>query len=108
MRVVDVDDDLFRQLGQVRAVVLLIVLDDVLHGGGGEEVVLLEAQLLALVVVVLGVKDLGDDLGKVALVHGADVVALVEVLHVDALGAAGAPQAQRHDVVHVVATQGMS
>ena len=50
---------------------------------------------LALVVVILGIEDLGDDFSKIALIHGADVIAFVEVFHVDALGRAGRPQAQR-------------
>ena len=106
VRVVDVERHALGQLGQVLAIGALVVLDRILQRGGGEEVVLLEAQHLALVVLVLGVEHLGDDLGQFALLGCARKVAPAEGGQVDALGRAGAPQAQAVDDVGIIADDG--
>ena len=106
MGVVDMDDHLLRQLLPVGAVLLLEVPQDVLQGGGGEEVLLLEAQQLALVVLVLGVEDVGDGLHQLLLRRGLHIVALAELVEVQPLGGAGAPQAQAVDGGRVVADDG--
>ena len=106
VRVVDVDGHLVREDGPVVTVDVDEVLHGVLDGGGGEEVLLLEAQLLALVAVVVGIEDLGDDLGQLALLHGLHILAAVEVHHVDLLHGLGAPGAQEVDLRAVVAHHG--
>ena len=105
MRVVDVDDDLLRQLAPVRAVELLEVLEDVLEGGGGEEILLLQAEQLAFVVVVFGVEDVGDGFRQFLFLRRLHIVAVVEVAQVNALRGAGAPQAQTVDGGGVIAHQ---
>ncbi len=49
-----------------------------LESGGHHEVFLFQTQLFALEEVVVGVEDLGDVLGHVAVEHGLDVVAVVD------------------------------
>ena len=105
MRVVDVDDDLLRQLAPVRAVELLEVLEDVLEGGGGEEILLLQAEQLAFVVVVFRVEDVGDSFRQFLFLRRLHIVAVVEVAQVNALRGAGAPQAQAVDGGGVIAHQ---
>ncbi len=105
MRVVDVDDDLLRQLAPVRAVELLEVLEDVLETGGGEEILLLQAEQLAFVVVVFGVEDVGDSFRQFLFLRRLHIVAVVEVAQVNALRGAGAPQAQAVDGGGVIAHQ---
>ena len=105
MRVVDVDDDLLRQLAPVRAVELLEVLEDVLEGGGGEEILLLQAEQLAFVVVVFGVEDVGDGFRQFLFLRRLHIVAVVEVAQVNALRGAGAPKAQTVDGGGVIAHQ---
>ena len=67
---------------------------------------LLQAQLLALVAVVVGVEDLGDDLRQLPLLHGLHVLAAVEVAHVDLIDGLGAPGAQEVDLGAVIAHHG--
>ena len=99
--VVDLDDVLLVEIPQ-GAVLGLVLPADVLHGGGDEEVLLLQAQGLALVVVVLGVEDLGDGLGHGLLLHGLQVLAPGEEGHVQRDGALGVPQPEDVDVVGAV------
>ena len=106
MRVIDVHADLFGQQVPGSAVELLEVADHVLQGRGGEEVLLLQAEQLALVVVVLGVEDVGDGLSQLLLLGGLDVLAAAEGAQVHALGGAGAPQAQAVHGGGVVADEG--
>ncbi len=106
MGVVDVDGHHVREDGPVVAVDVDEVLHGVLYGRGGEEILLLQAQLLALIAVVVGIQYLGDDLRQLALLHGLDVLAAVEVHHVDLLHGAGAPGAQEVDLGAVVAHHG--
>ena len=106
MGVVHLEHHLFRQQVPVGAVDLFKVVQRVLHRGGGQEILLLEAQLLALLVVVLGIEHLGDDLHQLLALGGLDVLAPVELLHVDGLGGAGRPGAQHVDHVAVVAQHG--
>ena len=102
MGVVDLDDVLLVEVPQ-GAVLGLVLPADVLHGGGDEEILLLEPQGLALVVVVLGVEDLGDGLGHGLLLHGLQVLAPGEEGHVQGDGALGVPQPEDVDVVGAVA-----
>ena len=74
MGVVDLDDMLLVEVAE-GAVLRLVLAADVLHGGGDEEILLLEPEGLALVVVVLGVEDLGDGLGHGLLLGGLQVLA---------------------------------
>ena len=106
MGVVDVDGHLVREDGPVVAVDVDEVLHRVLYGRGGEEILLLQAQLLALVAVVVGIEDLGDDLRQLALLHGLGVLAAVEVQHVDLRHGLGGPGAQEVDLGAVVAHHG--
>ena len=106
MGVVDVDGHLVREDGPVVAVGVDELLHRELYGRGGEEVLLLQAQLLALVAVVVGVEDLGDDLRQLPLLHGLHVLAAVEVAHVDLVDGLGAPGAQEVDLGAVIAHHG--
>ena len=83
-----------------------VAADDVLYRAGGEKILLLEAELLPLRRVVLRVEHLGDVLGQVLLLDGADVVAGVEHLEVELVGGAGAPQPHRRHRVVAVAHDG--
>ncbi len=65
--------------------------------GGDEEIFLLEAKLFSLEGIVVGIENLGDVFRKVLGVHGADVVAGVEVAEVEFIGGAGTPETQRID-----------
>ena len=91
--VVDLDDVLPGEVAQ-GAVLGLVLADDGLHGGGDEEILLLQPQGLALGVVVVGVEDLGDDLGHGLLLHRLQVLAPVEEGEVHRVGAVGLPQPQ--------------
>ena len=106
MGVVDVDGHLVGEDMPVIAVGVDEFLHRELYRGGGEEILLLQAQLLALVAVVVGIEDLGDDLGQLALLHGLHVLAAVEVHHVDLLHGLGAPGAQEVDLGAVIAHHG--
>jgi len=106
MGVVDVDGHLVREDGEVVAVGVDELLYRELDGRGGEEILLLQAQLLALVAVVVGIENLGDDLRQLALLHGLHVLAAVEVAHVDLVDGLGAPGAQEVDLGAVIAHHG--
>ena len=101
MGVVELDGHL---VGQVLegAVGGQVVLDDVADRGGGQEILLAQAEDLALDVVVVGVQDLGDQLGRSALAHGGAVVAQGEAGHIK-VGGLGLPQAQLGHAGAVVA-----
>ena len=102
MGVVYVDGHLFGQVVE-GAVLPQVAAEDILHRGRNQEVLLTQPQALALHVVVLGVEDLADDLGHGVLLHSLDVFALVEEVHVDAVGLVGAPEAQQVDGPAVLA-----
>ena len=74
MGIVQLDGDLVRQVVQ-RAVLVQVVLQDVGDGRGREEVLLAQTQDLTLGVVIVGVQDLGDQLGRSRLADGGVVVA---------------------------------
>ena len=63
----------------------------------------LRRQGLALVVVVLGVEHLGDGLGHGPLLHGFQILAGGEQVHVHRRGAVGVPQAEQVAVLGAVA-----
>ena len=100
--VVDLDDVLLVEIFQ-GAVGLQVTGDDGLHRGGDEEVLLLQAQGLALVVVVLGVEDLGDGLRHGLVLGSLQVLAPGEEGHVHRPGGPGIPQPQSVDVAGTVA-----
>ncbi len=56
---------------------------NILHRGGNQEILLGKAQKLALGVVVLGIEDLGDDVGHGLLLHCPHIVAAAEEVHVE-------------------------
>ena len=101
MGVVELDGHLVGQVVQ-RAVLAQVVFQNVGHRGGGEEVLLAQPQDLALGMVVVGVEDLGDQLGRSALADGGVVVAGVEAAHVKA-GRLGLPQTQLGHALGAVA-----
>ena len=103
--VVDLDDVLLVEVGQ-GAVGLDVLADDGLDGGGDEEILLAQAQALALIVVVLGVENLGDDLGHGLFLVGLQILALAEQAHVNGRGALGVPQAQDVGVLGAVTCHG--
>ena len=101
MGVVELDGHLVGQVVQ-RAVLAQVDAQDVGDGGRREEILLAQAQDLALGVVVVGVKDLGDQLGAGAAADGRGIVAGVEAAHVKA-GGFGLPQAQLGHALGVIA-----
>ena len=99
MGVVDVDGHLVGEVEQ-GSVGGQMVGDDGLQGRGHQEVLLGQAQELALVVVVGGIEHLGDDLGAGGLLHGLEILALGEQVHVEGGGLHGLPQPEH---VHALA-----
>ena len=67
---------------------------------------LLQAEHFALVVLILGVKHLGDHFRHLHFFHGFHVLAFAEGTQIDALLAAGAPRAQGVDAFVVIADDG--
>ncbi len=100
--VVDLDDVLLMEVPQ-GAVLRLVLAADALDCGGDKEVLLLEPQGLALIVVVLGVEDLGDGLGHGLLLHGLEVLAPGEEGHIQGRGALGVPQPEDVHMLGAVA-----
>ena len=98
--IVQLDGDLVGQVVQ-RAVLVQVVLQDVCDGRGREEVLLAQAQDLALGMVVVGVEDLGDQLGRGRLADSRVVVAGVEAAHIKA-GGLSLPQTQLGNTVGAV------
>jgi len=99
--IVQLDGHLVTQVLQ-GAVGSQVILDDVADGSGRQEVLLAQAQDLALDVVVVGVEDLGDQLGVGVLAHGRVVVAQREAGHIKVRGLC-LPQAQLGNALSVVA-----
>ena len=99
--VVDVQHMLVRKVAQ-RAVLGLVLGADVLQGRRDEEVLLLETQGLALAVVILRIQHHGDGLRHGVLLHGLEVFARGEQLHIQRDRALGLPQAQVGDVVGII------
>ena len=85
MRVVQLDGNLFRELGPV-SVVFLEPADDVPQGASGEKVLLKEAELFAGLGVIVRVKDFADRLGHVFLADGLFVTTAVEGVQVEVFG----------------------
>ena len=98
--VVQLDGRLFGQ-GVEAAVLGQVVLANVANGGGGQEILLAQPQDLALHVVVVGVQDLADELGRGVFGDGAAVLARVEALHIE-IRRFGLPQAQLGHALPVV------
>ena len=98
--VVEMDRLAGRELAEVAAVGQEAG-QDALQGGADEEVLLLEAQLLAGGGVVVRVEDLGDGLVQGLFLHGAQIIAMVEIAQVKAVAGDRAPQNQ--GVGHAVA-----
>ena len=84
------------------AVALHMGAGDLRQGGAHQEILLAQAQLLTLLVVIIGVQDLADGLGAGGLAEGAQVIAVIEALHIDA-GALGLPQAQHAHGLGIIA-----
>ena len=78
---------------------LLEAADDILERCRAEEVLLLEAQFLTVHGSVVRVEHLGNGFGKFHVLHGGDVVTVVEVAEAEVVGGLRAPEAQ---VVHGV------
>jgi len=79
----------------------------VLHGGRDQKYCW-RRRSSAEVEVVVRVEHAGDVLGHRLVLDGGDVVALVEVVEVEVVGGAGAPQAQGVDGVVAEARMGVS
>ena len=108
VRVVQLDCDLFGELLPVTFVELLEAADDVLQGGRAEEVLLLEAQFLTVHGGVVRVENLRNRFGEFHVLHGGDVVAVVEVAEAEIVGGLRAPEAQVvHGVVLVARNRGV-
>ena len=93
MRIVELDRDLVGQGGEV-GVIRRKVRQDVLDRGRDEEILLPQPQLAAHLGRVIRVQDFRQVLGLGFLLHGPDVVALVEVAQVEIAGGLGRPQPQ--------------
>ena len=65
-----------------RAVLAQVAVDDILNGRGDEEILLAQAKALALGMIVRGIENLAYDLCHGILLHGAQVIALIEGVHV--------------------------
>ena len=73
-----------------------------MEGCCAEEVLLLQPELFSSEVVVVGIENFRDVLGKILLENGFDVVTIVEEAEVEVARRHGRPQSQRvHDVVAV-------
>ena len=79
-----------------------MAVDYILNGRGDEEILLAQAQALALGMVIRGIENLAYDLRHGVLLHGAQVITLVEGVHVY-LRALRAPEAQNADALAVLA-----
>eukprot|EP00128_Syssomonas_multiformis_P015811 Colp12_sorted_trinity150504_noHs@1565 len=97
--VVQLDSDLLREVLEVGTGDVavaeggrLVTTDNILERGRGQEILLLETKLLALEEVVVGVEHTGDVLGQVAVNDSSDVVTMVEVGEIEAVGASRRPQ----------------
>lgn len=99
--VVDMDSHLVAEIVE-RAVLAQVAVDDILNGCGDEEILLAQTQALALGMIVRGIEDLAYDLCHGVLLHGAQVIALIEGVHVY-LGALCAPETQDADALAVLA-----
>ena len=99
--VVDMDSHLVAEIVE-RAVLAQVAVDDILNGCGDEEILLAQTQALALGMVIRGIEHLAYDLCHGVLLHGAQVIALVEGVHVY-LGALCAPETQDADALAVLA-----
>ena len=99
VRIVQLDGDLLGEELPVVVVQLLEAADNVLQGGGAQEVLLLEAQFLTVHGGVVRVENLRNRFGEFHVLHGGDVVAVVEVAEAGVVGGLRAPEAQ---VVHGV------
>ncbi|MPM68013.1 hypothetical protein SDC9_114939 [bioreactor metagenome] len=71
-----------------------VLLRDALHRGGNKEILLLKPQGLALLVVVVGVKDLGNHLRHGLVLRGLEILALGVKAHIHGLGGFCVPQSQ--------------
>ena len=98
--IVQLDADLVGQVVQ-RAVLVQVVLQDIRDGRSREEILLAQTQDLTLGVVVVGVEDLGDQLGRGRPADGRVVVAGVEAAHIKA-GGLCLPQTQLGNAVGTV------
>ena len=108
VRIVQLDGDLLGEELPVVVVQLLEAADNILQRSGAEEVLLLEAQFLTVHGGVVRVQHLGDGLGEFHVLHGGDVVAVVEVAEAEVVGGLGAPEAQVvHGVVLVARNRGV-
>ena len=85
-----------------RAVFAQVAVDYILNGRGDEEILLAQAQALALGMVIRGIENLAYDLRHGVLLHGAQIIALVEGVHIN-FRAFRAPEAQDADSLAVLA-----
>ena len=99
--VVDMDSHLVADIIE-RAVFAQVAVDYILNGRGDEEILLAQAKALALGMVIRGIENLAYDLRHGVLLHGAQVIALVEGVHVY-FRALCAPEAQDADSLAVLA-----
>ena len=79
--VVDMDSHLVAYIIE-RAVLAQVAVDYILNGRGDEEILLAQAKALALGMVIRGIEYLAYDLSHGVLLHGAQVIALIEGVHV--------------------------
>jgi len=97
VRVVQLDGDLFGEELPFALVELLETLDDVLQRCRAEEVLLLKAEFLTVHGGVVRVENLRNCFGEFHVLHGSDVVTVVEVAKTEVISGLGAPEAE---VVH--------
>ena len=101
--IVELDSVLFCEEAEIIAVLSLVAADNILQRSGAEEVLLLESEHLALVLVVVGIENLGDILGVVLLLDSEVVLGVVERGEVEVVDSLSLPQTEGVDVVGLAA-----
>ena len=108
VRIVQLDGDLFGEYLPIVVVQLLEAADDILQGSGAQEVLLFETQFLTVHGGIVRVQHLRNRFGKFHVLHGGDVVTVVEVAEAEVVGGLRAPEAQVvHGVVLVTWNRGV-
>ena len=108
VRIVELDGDLFGEYLPVVVVQLLEAADDILQGSRAQEVLLFETQFLTVHGGIVRVQHLRNRFGKFHVLHGGDVVTVVEVAEAEVVGGLRAPETQVvHGIVLVARNRGV-
>ena len=102
MGIVHLEGVLLIELADI-GVFSLVTGDRLLHAGGDEEILLLQTQLFAGVMVVIRIQHLYQVAGKVFLLHGFLIIALIEGIELEVIDRFRIPHAQGIYQIVVVA-----